>query len=96
MYLPLSLRPVDARQSVHCRVVESSQYLLRSVVSVCFKYIQTMKLDVCDILDVFNGIHFLPLDKNTYLRIQSFINQLEATFPSIESTAFLYKDQLVW
>ena len=55
-----------------------------------------MKLDVCDILDVFNGIHFLPLDKNTYLRIQSFINQLEATFPSIESTAFLYKDQLVW
>ena len=60
------------------------------------QYLQTMKLQQCDILDVFNGIHFLPLDKNTYLRIQSFINQLEAMFPVIEHTAFLYNDQLVW
>lgn len=60
------------------------------------KYLLTLKLSQCDLLDVFNGIHFLPLDKNTYLRIQCFINQLEAAFPMVKYTAFLYNDKLVW
>ncbi|XP_041362737.1 vacuolar fusion protein CCZ1 homolog [Gigantopelta aegis] len=60
------------------------------------RYLLTLRMHQSDILDVFNGIHFLPLDKNTYLRIQCFINQLEATFPSVKYTAFLYNDQLVW
>lgn len=61
-----------------------------------FQYLLTMKVEQSDILDVFNGIHFLPLDKNTYLRIQCFINQLEANFPTVKYTTFLYNDQLVW
>ncbi|CAG5132726.1 unnamed protein product [Candidula unifasciata] len=60
------------------------------------KYLLTLKLPQADILDVFNGIHFLPLDKNTYLRIQCFINSLEATFPFVKYTAFLYNEKLVW
>ncbi|XP_025082631.1 vacuolar fusion protein CCZ1 homolog [Pomacea canaliculata] len=60
------------------------------------KYLLTLRLSQCDLLDVFNGIHFLPLDKNTYLRIQCFINRLEATFPFVKYTAFLYNDKLVW
>ncbi|XP_074648417.1 vacuolar fusion protein CCZ1 homolog [Tubulanus polymorphus] len=60
------------------------------------RYLLTLKLNTCDLLDVFNGIHFLPLDKNTYLQIQCFINNLEATFPQIHYSAFLYNDQLVW
>lgn len=60
------------------------------------KYLLTLKLSQCDLLDVFNGIHFLPLDKNTYLRIQCFINRLEATFTMVKYTAFLYNDKLVW
>lgn len=60
------------------------------------KYLQTLKLSQCDLLDIFNGIHFLPLDKNTYLRIQCFINRLEASFPMVKYTAFLYNDKLVW
>lgn len=60
------------------------------------KYLLTIRLDDCDILDVFNGIHFLPLDKNTFLRIQCFTNNVEATFPSIEYTIFIYNKQLVW
>ncbi|KAI8797551.1 vacuolar fusion protein CCZ1 [Biomphalaria glabrata] len=60
------------------------------------KYLLTLKLAQGDILDVFNGIHFLPLDKNTYLRIQCFINSLEATFPFVKYTAFLYNEKLVW
>lgn len=60
------------------------------------RYLQTLRLSSADILDVFCGIHFMPLDKNTYLRVQCFINLLEATFPAVKYTAFLYNDQLVW
>ncbi|XP_013403432.1 vacuolar fusion protein CCZ1 homolog [Lingula anatina] len=60
------------------------------------RYLQTLKLNQSDILDVYCGIHFLPLDKNTYLKIQCLINLLEATFLQVKYTAFLYNDQLVW
>lgn len=60
------------------------------------RYLLTLKLCQSDILDVFDGIQFLPLNKNTYLRIKCFINQLEAQFPEVKYTAFLYNDQLVW
>ncbi|XP_071964708.1 vacuolar fusion protein CCZ1 homolog isoform X2 [Antedon mediterranea] len=60
------------------------------------RYISTLKLSQCDILDVHAGIQFLPLDKNTYLRIQCFINLIEANFSRIKHTAFLYNDHLVW
>ncbi|ESO93330.1 hypothetical protein LOTGIDRAFT_216156 [Lottia gigantea] len=60
------------------------------------RYLLTLKLHQSDLLDVFNGISFLPLDKNTYLQIQCLINRLEALFPTIKYTAFLYNDQLVW
>lgn len=60
------------------------------------KYLETLRLNQSDILDIQNGIQFLPLDKNTYLRIQCFINLIEASFTQIKYTAFLYNDQLVW
>jgi len=45
---------------------------------------------------VFNGIQFQPLDKNTYLRVQCFINQLEASIPQVLYSILLYNDALVW
>ena len=45
-----------------------------------FQYLATLRLNMSDILEIHNGIQFLPLDKNTYLRIQCFINLIEATF----------------
>ena len=42
------------------------------------------------------GIQFLPLDKQSFLKIQSFVNLVEQTFSQIKYTAFLYTDQLVW
>ncbi|XP_063221463.1 vacuolar fusion protein CCZ1 homolog isoform X2 [Bacillus rossius redtenbacheri] len=59
-------------------------------------YLTTLKLNHCDILDVFQGIQFLPLDKQTFLRVQCFVNLVEAMFPRVRHTAFLYNDQLVW
>ncbi|XP_072044542.1 vacuolar fusion protein CCZ1 homolog [Amphiura filiformis] len=60
------------------------------------RYLATLRLNMSDILEIHNGIQFLPLDKNTYLRIQCFINLIEATFSQIKYAAFLYNDQLVW
>ncbi|XP_043945636.1 vacuolar fusion protein CCZ1 homolog isoform X1 [Protopterus annectens] len=61
-----------------------------------FRYLQTLHLQHCDLLDVFGGISFFPLDKMTYLKIQSFINQMEESLGLVKYTAFLYNDQLIW
>jgi hypothetical protein len=60
------------------------------------RYINTLKFPQLDLLDIYQGIHFLPLDKHTFLKIQSFVNLVEQTFSQIKYTAFLYTDQLVW
>ncbi|XP_043261343.1 vacuolar fusion protein CCZ1 homolog [Colletes gigas] len=49
-----------------------------------------------DILDVFQGLQFLPLDKITFLQVQCFMNLIEAMFSQVKYTAFLYNDQVVW
>ena len=60
------------------------------------RYLLNLRLHSADLLDVFGGIHFLPLDKTTFLRIQCFINAVEERFPAVKYTAFLYNDLLVW
>lgn len=42
------------------------------------------------------GIQFLPLDKNTFLKAQSFVNSTESKFSSIHYTVFIYNDHLIW
>ncbi|XP_044269860.1 vacuolar fusion protein CCZ1 homolog [Tribolium madens] len=59
-------------------------------------YLKTLKLGHADILNVFHGIQYLPLDKLTFLKVQCFINSLECEYPEIEYTAFLYNDHLIW
>ncbi|KAM7430052.1 vacuolar fusion protein ccz1 [Porites harrisoni] len=59
-------------------------------------YLQTLNFSQFDLLDVFSGINFLPVDKTTFLRIQSFINVIEHSFSQIRYTAFLYSEKLVW
>lgn len=60
------------------------------------KYLMKLKLQHADILDVFHGIQFLPLDRKTFLHVQTLVNLLECSFPTVRHTAFLYNDQLVW
>ncbi|KAK6625709.1 hypothetical protein RUM43_006008 [Polyplax serrata] len=59
-------------------------------------YLLNLKLANCDILDVFQGISFLPLGKEPFLHILSFINMIEAKFKCIKYCTFLYNDQLIW
>ncbi|KAL4826524.1 hypothetical protein H8958_005063 [Nasalis larvatus] len=60
------------------------------------RYLQTLHLQSCALLDIFGGISFFPLDKMTYLKIQSFINRMEESLNIVKYTAFLYNDQLIW
>lgn len=60
------------------------------------KYLPNLDLRNSDILDTFQGINFLPLDKRTYLRIQCFLNLLEESFACIKYTVFLFNEHLVW
>ncbi|XP_076651897.1 vacuolar fusion protein CCZ1 isoform X1 [Halictus rubicundus] len=60
------------------------------------RYLMSLKIHNSDILDVFQGLQFLPLDKITFLRVQCFMNLIEAMFSQVKYTAFLYNDQVVW
>lgn len=74
-----------------------SVYLFINVMPYFFlQYLQTLHLQSCDLLDIFGGISFFPLDKMTYLKIQSFINRMEESLSIVKYTAFLYNDQLIW
>lgn len=60
------------------------------------KYLQSLRLSHADLLDVFQGMLFLPLERHAFLKIKCFVNLVEATFSQIKYTCFLYNDQVVW
>ncbi|XP_065331648.1 vacuolar fusion protein CCZ1 homolog [Cloeon dipterum] len=60
------------------------------------RFIPTLKLQHSDLLDIFAGMQFLPLDANTFLHVQCLVNKVEASFPTVHSSAILFNDQLVW
>ncbi|KAK9881558.1 hypothetical protein WA026_016435 [Henosepilachna vigintioctopunctata] len=59
-------------------------------------YLKSLKLAHADILNIFSGIQYLPLDKLTFLKVQCLINGLECDYPQVTHTAFLYNDHLIW
>lgn len=70
---------------------------LKMTLEIFYKaYLKSLKLANSDILNIFSGIQYLPLDKQTFLKVQCFINFLESTYPVIEHTAYLYNDHLIW
>jgi len=74
-----------------------SEDLLKQKLHAFFpQYLNSIKFDQVDLFNTLEGIHFLPVDKNVYLRIQCFINLTENTFPKIHYSCFLYHDHLVW
>ena len=55
------------------------------------RYLPGIRLDrPGDVLMALGGMHFLPVDKQSYLRIQLMINALEMRFRTIVGTVFLY------
>ena len=60
------------------------------------RYLQTLNFGQLDILDIYQGISYLPLDKSTFLKVQCFSNLIDTTFKSVKQSCFLYDDQLLW
>ncbi|KAG0726099.1 Vacuolar fusion protein CCZ1 [Chionoecetes opilio] len=59
-------------------------------------YMSCVELSGGDILSVWAGVSFLPLDRQTFLRIHCCLSLLQATFPAITHTAFFYNQHIVW
>ncbi|EDQ87021.1 uncharacterized protein MONBRDRAFT_27748 [Monosiga brevicollis MX1] len=59
-------------------------------------YLPQLDIPNLNIVDALNGIQFLPLEKNSYLRIQSFISHTETQFSDIVATVVLYKQNVIW
>lgn len=59
-------------------------------------YLSGLNFGNSNIFDVFQGIQYLPLGREPFLHVQSFINTVETKFSSIRHSVFLYNDHLVW
>ena len=60
------------------------------------RYLQTLNFGQLDLLDVYQGVHYLPLDKIDFLKVQCFSNLVENTFPCVKHVCVLHQDQLLW
>lgn len=61
------------------------------------RYLHHMRIADCDIIDVFEGMMFLPLDKKTYLHAQSFMNMFQCKFgEQVHYSMLLMNNHLVW
>ncbi|XP_065160589.1 LOW QUALITY PROTEIN: vacuolar fusion protein CCZ1 homolog [Atheta coriaria] len=78
-------------------LASSDVYTLKTKLEQFFTaYLTTIRLQHCDLLNVFNGMQFLPLNRQTFLNVQCFINSLECKHPIIKHSAFMYNEHLVW
>nr|XP_039273390.1 vacuolar fusion protein CCZ1 homolog [Styela clava] len=75
---------------------EDIEHLKNKLQDFYLKYLPDINIHHCDILNVHNGIDYFPLQKSTYLKIQSFINSIKSNFPSIQHVMALYADKLIW
>ncbi|XP_071454948.1 vacuolar fusion protein CCZ1 homolog [Hetaerina americana] len=92
--------------------VDDHYYLLRNRLEHFFSsYLsQSLHLNHADLLEVFQGVSFLPLDRRSFLRVRCFLSRAEEEVDwvlqkyekqSPSSTTplaslFLYNDQLLW
>ena len=60
------------------------------------QHLPLMPIDNADLADSYLGIQFLPLDKLSFLKVQSMVSHIEQKFPCLSSTTVLYQDQVVW
>ncbi|KAJ5075319.1 vacuolar fusion protein ccz1 [Anaeramoeba ignava] len=77
--------------------IEVLKQKIKIFFSFYFSLVDFGSLDGGDsLLTIFDGIHYFSVDKNLYLRIKCFINQIESTFPQIKHSIFLKEKFLVW
>lgn len=60
------------------------------------RYLATLNFGQMDLLDVYQGVVYLPLEKVDFLKMQCFVNLVENTFTAIHHICVLHNDQLIW
>jgi hypothetical protein len=71
---------------------------LKENLKVYFDDFIEKKLNVqdCNIMNTFNGIQFMSLDRSMYLKIQCLLNLLEEKVPLVDKTVVMHNDELIW
>ncbi|KAJ3299182.1 vacuolar fusion protein ccz1 [Borealophlyctis nickersoniae] len=64
----------------HVAQTRSPQFLNQILDEFYTSYLSNLDLTSLDLVEAINGIHFLSLDKSTYLSVTSFIRDLESRF----------------
>ncbi|XP_030756051.1 vacuolar fusion protein CCZ1 homolog [Sitophilus oryzae] len=78
-------------------LVTGNADILRNRLDTFFNaYLKTVKLSNADILNLYGGIQYLPLDRQTFLKVQCFVNLLESSYGCIEEITFLYNEHVIW
>mmetsp|Transcript_7492 Transcript_7492/g.31726 ORF Transcript_7492/g.31726 Transcript_7492/m.31726 type:complete len:450 (+) Transcript_7492:94-1443(+) len=75
---------------------EGVQALRDTLKTFLAQYLLTLDIERLNLVKSLEGIQFLPVDKNVYLRIVSCVNLINNTFPQVRECVFLFKDHLVW
>lgn len=95
-----SYRLFTLNKGTFCSILEHSnndvEVLKQSLDQFFTVHLSAVKMNEADLLDVFQGIRFLPLERYAFLRILCFMNRIEEKFRDIKYLVFLYNDQLVW
>ena len=81
---------------IHSEDLSAEANLIGKIENFYSKYVLTIKLQYCDILNAFGSVQYLPLSQLHFLRVQNFINMIESSFPSIKQCIYLFNEQVVW
>ncbi|XP_058066803.1 vacuolar fusion protein CCZ1 homolog [Anopheles bellator] len=76
--------------------LDAQANLIGKLESFYQSYILHLQMKKCDVVDAFGSVQYLPLNQLLFLRVQNFVNMIEATFEPIKHCIFLYSDQVVW
>ena len=58
-------------------------------------YLPALDMSQADIFGVLDGVSFLPMQRETWLQSQCFVNEAEQMFPAVCHTALFFKENLV-
>eukprot|EP00049_Salpingoeca_infusionum_P015616 m.305649 g.305649 ORF g.305649 m.305649 type:complete len:455 (+) comp15910_c2_seq1:140-1504(+) len=64
----------------------------------CFfkDFIHALNVKTLSVVETFRGLQFLPLDKLSYMKIQSFVHLVKERFPPIKHCLIIQGGSLVW